>query len=57
MNNTKTHGGKRSNAGRKPLPDDERKVCLQIYVKGKVVKKAGGEKKAKSLMLSALNLS
>lgn len=46
------HGGKRSNAGRKPVKD--KKVQLTIYPRTSQVKAAGGKKKAKLVALQAV---
>jgi hypothetical protein len=46
------HGGKRSNAGRKPLKD--KKIQLSIYPLTSQVKKAGGKQKAKEVALQAI---
>lgn len=40
-------GGARKSAGRKPLPDSEKKVVLTIYPQQKEVDKFGGLDKAR----------
>jgi len=37
-------GGKRKGAGRKPLPFEEKKTTLRLYLKNCVIDKLGGEK-------------
>lgn len=49
------HGGKRSNAGRKPVKDKAMQV--NIYPRTSVIRKVGGLKKAKELALNALILA
>ena len=48
-----THGGKRKNAGRKPVKDKVKQVT--IYPKSSIVKKVGGEAKAKQIAINALH--
>lgn len=40
-------GGKRANSGRKPVKD--KKKLLPLYIHESVIKKTGGDKKAKEL--------
>jgi hypothetical protein len=51
----KSHGGKRPNAGRKPVKD--KVVQLNIYPKSSLIKKVGGVKKAKVLAINALEMA
>lgn len=51
---SKKRGGKRSGAGRKPLPDSERRVTLIIYPKKKSIELLGGEVAAKAMALNAI---
>ena len=46
------HGGKRNNAGRKPVKDKAMQVS--IYPRASVIKKLGGLQKAKTLAISYL---
>jgi hypothetical protein len=50
----KNNGGPGRNQGRKKLPPDERKVLLGVFVKRKIIKKRGGERAAKELILKFL---
>jgi len=51
----KQHGGKRKNAGRKPIPEAKRKIVVQIYEPGEVIEAAGGIEVAKELASKAIN--
>ena len=50
----KNNGGPGRNQGRKPLPYLERKTAINVFVKNKHIKKKGGLKAAKELVLSVL---
>ena len=46
-------GGKRSNAGRKPLPEGEKTVQLYVFVKEKYITQIGSDR-AKVVALEAI---
>jgi hypothetical protein len=50
--NKNQHGGKRKNAGRKPV--DDPKVQLSIYVNNSAVEGAGGPDAAKIVAIKAI---
>lgn len=45
-----THGGARQGSGRKPVSDPV--IQLAVYVRTSRIKKMGGKKKAKSLVIN-----
>lgn len=49
-----THGGKRSNSGRKKMSYLKRKVAITVWPTGEQVKKAGGKKRSKLLAFNAI---
>lgn len=49
---TKKHGGKRNGSGRKSVSDKKEPVF--IYVRGSVIKKAGGKAKLKAKLEAGL---
>lgn len=49
MKKKKTHGGKRSNAGRKPLED--KKVRVTIWINESIVNSKGGLEATKELCI------
>ena len=52
MSKKKTHGGKRSNAGRKPLED--KKVRVTIWINESIVNSKGGLEATKELCIGFL---
>ena len=53
MKNKTQQGGKRSNAGRKPI--DDKKITLTIYPRQSQIDSVGGIEKAKELALSVFS--
>lgn len=49
-----THGGKRSNAGRKPIEPKKKKTTLTIYPEQQHVDKWGSKSKAQEVALNAV---
>lgn len=48
----KQHGGKRKNAGRKPI--DDPKIQLAVYVNSSFIEKVGGAEEARSIAAKAI---
>ena len=53
----KRQGGARIGAGRKPLPDGEKKVTITIYPKQKYIDILGGKESASLVALKAIEQS
>ena len=51
----KIKGGKRKGAGRKPIPDTERKEAVILWLQKKLIVKHGGQDKLKLKLSAYLN--
>lgn len=52
---TKLKGGKRQGAGRKPIPEPERKKAIILYVQNKKIVQHGGEDKLKRKLTNVID--
>lgn len=52
----KKRGGKRKNAGRKPLPSEKKRKSITIFPKQESIDSIGGEDEAKRVALEAIEV-